>query len=518
MTVPRLPPELVIAVLVHLEYRTLLHCRQVCRLYKEIIDSDIPMQYIVELGAAGMEDGPPSDLTPSARLALLRERQSAWGRLTWRSELSIPMQLGPWELYGGVLAQKQGGRKLVFQQLPSAIRGIKAKEWELSDVGTDILDFSMDPAQDLLVVAESRELGDATLCCLHLKSLQTGASHPAALESAVLMHRTLLGAFTPFIQIAGDYLGILLSDVFRDPSELLVWNWQTGESKLHVLGLDFSSFTFLTPRHLLLAPFGNNPTVHDGMLYDAPRKPRILVVDLDLVSHEPVQLNDLEYICEFLYPELQPACHVRGTTIRSDPSPHWRPHPSLQVPFSVARDERLFVVALRLVQRRQHHTLLSFIPSSTLYAFLSSIPIGKTRHTFTWADWGPQGSRFYVTPVTAVWICYVYGMSFVFLSRNGSRQVVNVLDFNQCYIRRARTDPDREPASQNALLVTKATMLAKGELFEGRVQTSLPYRETETMNFDQEREGRIDAAMIDEDSLILVSSLTQPEGFRVLTF
>ncbi len=231
---------------------------------------------------------------------------------------------------------------------------------------------------------------------------------------------------------------------------------------------------------------------------------------MELAPHEPVQLKNLEYMCDFLYPKLGPTCRVVGMTMRSAPAPHWQPHPSLQVPFSVGQEERLFVVSLYVAEKgqRQLRSLVSLIPSSTFFTSLSLIPSETIRHTFTWADWGPKGSRFYVTPseVTIVWICYVCGMSFVFLSRDGSQQIVTLLDFNQRDIRRAGLE--KEPVSQHAELVTQATTFADRDIFEDVVETSLPYRKTRMASFDEEREGWIDAAMIDEDSLILVSSVS----------
>ena len=111
--------------------------------------------YKVELAVAGMEDGPPSALTPADRLAILRRRQAAWKTLAWTAKQDVPMRAGGvWELYGNVLAQAEGERTLHFAQIPSAIRGIEAREWTVQDVGCTIRDFGMDPAQDLLVVIE----------------------------------------------------------------------------------------------------------------------------------------------------------------------------------------------------------------------------------------------------------------------------------------------------------------------------------------------------------------------------
>lgn len=130
---------------------------QVCRLLKDIMDTDVRTQYKIELAAAGMEDGPPSTLTSAERLRVLKAHQEAWDKLAWTSREEVPMhQGGVWELYGGVLAQGDGSRTLAFKQLPSAIRGIEEREWRIEDVGVNIRDFGMDPAQDLLVIIENR--------------------------------------------------------------------------------------------------------------------------------------------------------------------------------------------------------------------------------------------------------------------------------------------------------------------------------------------------------------------------
>ena len=133
---------------------------QVCTLFKRLIDGDIHAQYKIELALAGMEDGPPSALTPSDRLAILRERQNAWKTLTWKARTEYDMRRGGvWELYGGVLAQADGESKLVCAQLPSVIRRIEEKEWTIEDVGVKIRDFGMDPAQDLLIIIEHQTEG-----------------------------------------------------------------------------------------------------------------------------------------------------------------------------------------------------------------------------------------------------------------------------------------------------------------------------------------------------------------------
>lgn len=101
-----------------------------------------------------MEDGPPSVSTHADRLQCLRRRETAWNRLEWTSDQTIPMHRGGvWELYGGVLAQARSRYELCFTRLPSQIRGIEQKYWELS-LPMLVRDFGMEPSLDLLVVVE----------------------------------------------------------------------------------------------------------------------------------------------------------------------------------------------------------------------------------------------------------------------------------------------------------------------------------------------------------------------------
>jgi hypothetical protein len=62
-----------------------------------------------------------------------------------------------WELYGGVLGLSTPEDALVFHQLPSDLRSIDQKIWTIGpDFGIrDMRDFTMDPAQDLLVLFET---------------------------------------------------------------------------------------------------------------------------------------------------------------------------------------------------------------------------------------------------------------------------------------------------------------------------------------------------------------------------
>lgn len=130
-----------------------------CAVFNEAISTSVECQYNLELAVAGMEDGPHGALLRSDRLQRLREHQTAWRSLRWKSEKTLPMlDGGVWELYGGVLARARGRDTLVFTRLPAEIRGISERQWELTPDGMHaIRDFAMEPAYGLLVMIEETD-------------------------------------------------------------------------------------------------------------------------------------------------------------------------------------------------------------------------------------------------------------------------------------------------------------------------------------------------------------------------
>ncbi|RPD61706.1 hypothetical protein L226DRAFT_485162 [Lentinus tigrinus ALCF2SS1-7] len=519
------PVELLVSIIVCLDVRDILRCREVCVFFKTLIDEDVHTQYKIELALAGMEDGPPSALTPSDRLAILRERQEAWKSLTWKARTEYDMRRGGvWELYGGVLAQADGDRTLVCAQLPSVIRGIEEKVWTVEDVGVKIRDFGMDPAQDLLIIIQHHTEGSDLLSRVHLRSLVSGKIHPHAPKGGMLMHKLRPGQYSYTIQTSEDFLGLLIQSFELGESELLIWNWKSGTLRLHLHGEFLPSFAFLTSQYILITTFPDEDPDEEGN-FPHTITSRILVVDVDAAPEQPTQLSDLDYLCAFHYPTLSNNFTTIAMSLRSDPGPHWRPNPSLKVPFHISRTDRLFVITMWLTEGHAHVALLSLIPASTFLSAMASLAPGETRREFEWSEWGPRGSRFLVAPSrhTTVWVCYVYGMTFVMVLRSGSQQVIMTLDFNQLDIRRTlcEDDPETETPTENARLVTETTEFRRAGVFLDPVQTSLPYwlRKTRPLGGEgAEGEGHFEAVMLSEDSLIMVSSQSHIRKYRVLTF
>ncbi|KAI0647181.1 hypothetical protein C8Q79DRAFT_1009311 [Trametes meyenii] len=72
-----LPDEVLASILAAADPRDLLICRRVCRIIARALQAT-RLQHKMELGMAGMVDGPPSDVNVSDRLAALRAYRAAW--------------------------------------------------------------------------------------------------------------------------------------------------------------------------------------------------------------------------------------------------------------------------------------------------------------------------------------------------------------------------------------------------------------------------------------------------------
>ncbi|SRR6266404_2429512 len=175
-----LPNELIANILAVLYYRDLASCsqvrlrayyptvttslvrsQQVCKRMVEIIRSSALLQYHLELGRCGMEDNPLCSLPIPERREQLQAYDDAWQGLRWSSCVNVlnvhdnthGMDISP----GGILtfvSWVEG--KILFVQLPSNLRGIPMRQWELSFSFVPHA-CALDPSEDILVVWQRDE-------------------------------------------------------------------------------------------------------------------------------------------------------------------------------------------------------------------------------------------------------------------------------------------------------------------------------------------------------------------------
>lgn len=194
----------------------------------------------MELEIAGFERNPNNNWSTVECLQCLRKYQSAWERLEWSKEQTVPMlDGGLWELYGGILVQTNKDGVFYFTKLSSVTRRIEEETWQITPDINDIRDFGIDPSQDLLVWISAPKT-ESPYVKLHLRTLKTAKIHPLARQPVLCYRQDMRPGRWHFgIKIMGDYIALKaarragVDEDSRDSSEFLVWNWK--EDKLEVV-------------------------------------------------------------------------------------------------------------------------------------------------------------------------------------------------------------------------------------------------------------------------------------------
>ena len=125
---------------------------------RDLIGIHSLLQYHLELGKSGMEDGPLSTMSISERRERLRAHTNAWKNLQWSDFVHLfntdicecDIHLAP----GGILVLSWKTKsKLTFIQLPSNTRGITMRQWEHSFPFRHYHPaVALDPYEDVLVL------------------------------------------------------------------------------------------------------------------------------------------------------------------------------------------------------------------------------------------------------------------------------------------------------------------------------------------------------------------------------
>ncbi|KAG1724545.1 hypothetical protein EDB19DRAFT_309780 [Suillus lakei] len=522
-TLISLSSEIISRTLLNLDWRGLLTCRLVCKALRSRVDENPAAQYIIELAVTGMEDGTQSQLTAASKLALLKERNACWEALKWGETRDLPLLQGDiiWELCGGVFAQSRLPGALRLYRLPSRYRNIPPSSWKIPLL-SDTKDFTMDPAQDLLVLIDKpvlipthNDTKSKIRIQIHLRSMTTGRVHPSVIDTVRVINHDLDMRSTQMdlsLQVSGDLLGVLFVGHGNNAPELAVWNWKTGALVLTRSSREIATFVFLTSHLLLVGTVMNEFEVTE---------PRLFVVDVSKPSTNKVTLT-ADYVCAFGFPSFDLVVSPIAILIRSDPSPEWMPNPEAHVPFSIARGHRLFLITTWIEEKRNKASYDLFAPADIILSHVAALPRRAGRHVIKWDEWGPTGTRFLKSPPHShVWTGYVFGSKFVSLvtspkaTTGRQSQTLEVWDFNQLAMKRAATLGFEK---ENVRHVYDATIV-KDKVFVETIRTSLPYSVT-TRTLPSPRspeEPTFTDAMCSEDTIFLVNQ-SDRRHLRVLPF
>ncbi|KAI0036115.1 hypothetical protein K488DRAFT_82381 [Vararia minispora EC-137] len=267
-----LPVELIADCFAFLQPRDVLSCRLTCSTLHRIVRTNARLQLALQLAFHQLVPSHPPSVLPAAILhALVQDRESRWRDLRWRDVQNHPMPNAGaiYEFVGGIYCNARGGQDerrvngaITFYQLPDSDQpnrtGVRA--WTLLVPDLVILDFSVDPAQDLAVFVALSDKQSAGRYQIHFRTLSTNSPHPlarqAVLDCAFQPGQHTLESSTTFrILIHGQILLLLVKDVLHSHVTFLsLTNWHTGPDACYTFPphTPIEDVVFLSPHEFLV--------------------------------------------------------------------------------------------------------------------------------------------------------------------------------------------------------------------------------------------------------------------------
>ncbi|CAE6473528.1 unnamed protein product [Rhizoctonia solani] len=247
-----LVPEILIIILGNTNPYAIRSCRQVCRRFRQIIDKNLYLQYLLYLNDMGYQ--PPAilrrDLSFTQMIQVLRENRDGWHLY---KELGCPSFInisstskGYNSFVDGLFAYTSGSSKsgegykatIHFHQLASINKGTGYKHW-YHQIDCNVNYIAIQPELDLLVVLSGEE-APVPSYQIHLRTISTNDPHPLA-ASPIIDIKTGASRYdlryeNNLVQIHGRMIGVRFGG-FRSPtlkSLVMVWNWVLGVEVAHL--------------------------------------------------------------------------------------------------------------------------------------------------------------------------------------------------------------------------------------------------------------------------------------------
>ncbi|KAG5638817.1 hypothetical protein H0H81_009790 [Sphagnurus paluster] len=319
----RLPPELIVRVLFHLDLIDLLRAKQVHPSLKTAIGSFPVLQYRIETQLACVEDNKNSDLPISERLRLLRNRQEAWSKcsIDFRRTLTVPREpSGIYDLVDGVYILGDANRHtLHYVRLPSSIH--EDVKWQKINISKPLVYMGVSIHENdlIAVVTISTHPSDPSKYVLEIQLLQfsTGAPHPRARVPVLFLCELTKEHLGVYIEIVGSHLAVSTNCYFTAGDHLFVFDWMTGEQKMLVeLPPNmYSGLLFLSPELILL------PNI-DTLALDIWRIPSSEAPGVNSNTTEsPTESPAPRPLLSLIMPSLTPGYALLDLTCRTEPNP-----------------------------------------------------------------------------------------------------------------------------------------------------------------------------------------------------
>jgi len=164
MSLLRIPPELVVQILLYLSPNDIISCKRTCRMLYDI--GGVPvLRYLVQMERCAVSDDMRPGLGYLERFRILEKREEAWATLNFRRsvQISVPFEsTGLYDFNGGAFLL---GRRLdwarheptvwcSYVSLPSLLDAQDQKfEWKGLYLETQILDIGLAVHEHDLIAA-----------------------------------------------------------------------------------------------------------------------------------------------------------------------------------------------------------------------------------------------------------------------------------------------------------------------------------------------------------------------------
>lgn len=159
MNLVDLPDELLAQIASLLDAGALVRLQQVSTRFHVVVQSNVALQYAIELDVAGMVDNPASRLVPAERLRILRQKEESWRTIDLSDRRVLSLQHNPsgiYDLTGGVLllgerrnaGMHTGTDSVHTVHLHSAFRNAAGDArplplWRTIDLGQQVIDVGL---------------------------------------------------------------------------------------------------------------------------------------------------------------------------------------------------------------------------------------------------------------------------------------------------------------------------------------------------------------------------------------
>ncbi|GJE98558.1 F-box protein [Phanerochaete sordida] len=381
----RLSVEVVVEILAYLDYIDLLSCRRVSRKFDFIVTDTLALQYKIELGMIGYEDGSANSSLLS-RLASIQRERRAWKDLSLKHVQSISVPSQDWiearshkDVISGRIPDHPGQLDLMYlgSSFPEHER-VRRIEFD-----TRFDAHYIDPGQDLVILASLTQPLDAAGMRpspkVYLRTLTDQKPHPRARQSFIDLASYGFPA-TSFvrrakIQVSGAYLAFTVQKSLTVEA-IFVWHWPTCTILAALRSSHDTAYltAFCTPdAHLLVNAYERGPRgggfgVHVFALHADAEAPALLAA----FALPRLQWDFSSWLTCTFFPGYQKHAQLAGGGAAPASA-----HP-----------------ALRLVQLRVD---LQYTVYALLSTFLSPAVL-EDRHRrvplrYAWSEWGPRGAR-----------------------------------------------------------------------------------------------------------------------------